>query len=353
MKDFFRGKRILITGNTGFKGVWLTILLQELGAEVTGISRPQDNEDSFFARIGLESRIKQYYFDIENYAKLEETVKAQRPDIIFHLAAQSITFDAYRNPLETFRVNGIGTANILEALRHYTGKCLAILITSDKCYRNNEWPWGYRENDTLAGLDPYSASKSVAEIIVNSYNHSFFKDDDRIKLSTCRAGNVIGGGDWNPYRIVPDCIRAWQEGQPLEIRHPEAIRPWNYVLDVLYGYMKVACELENGDISGESFNFGPLPQNEISVLELVKRLWKSWPDKSFEPYTILDQNNNFFEHRYLKLNSDKAMQMLKWNPKVDIDDAMDLIAKYYASYLDCDVDAYALSVKYVKQFLER
>ncbi len=351
--DHYKGKRVLITGNTGFKGAWLSLYLKYLGAELIGLSKPQEFKKSMYNTCKVETFTNQYYYDIIDYESVRKVIHETNPEIIFHLAAQSITLTAYKKPLSTFQTNSIGTANVLEALRTNEKECSAVIVTSDKCYRNNEWMQGYTETDVLEGVDPYSASKSVAEIISKSYYQSFFKDSGKIRISTCRAGNVIGGGDWNDYRIIPDCIRAWMDQQTLPIRNPKAIRPWNYVLDVLTGYLTTAYHLEHTSINGEAFNFGPNAECEISVHQLVKILWTSWNASNFEPYQISKNPPEFFEHTYLKLNSQKARTMLNWKPQTNIKTGLQATAQWYRQVLENPDSAYGYSMSCIEQYIER
>ena len=239
--NIFRGKKIIVTGNTGFKGSWLSLWLYSLGAKVTGISKDIPSNPSLFEELDLAKKTEHHFENICDALKMKEIFTAVQPDFVFHLAAQPIVSVSYDDPLETFRTNTIGTANILEALRFVSSPCSAVIITSDKCYDNVEWIWGYREQDALGGKDPYSASKGAAELVIKTYFHSYFKKaDSKIKLASIRAGNVIGGGDWALNRIVPDCFRSWNDGKPVKIRNPESTRPWQHVLEPLSGYLRAA-----------------------------------------------------------------------------------------------------------------
>ena len=233
---------------------------------------------SMFRACGVHEFTEQHQANINDYDAVKDVIDKVKPDIIFHMAAQAITLHAYTDPLSTFTTNGMGAGNVLEAVRQIGRDVHVVIISSDKCYKNNEWIWGYRENDEVAGLDPYSASKSVLEIIFNSYYQSFFKHNDNILVASCRSGNVMGGGDWNNHRIVPDCIKAWINKEPITIRSPKSVRAWNYILDILTGYLMTAYQLGNDDINGEAFNLGPKVEGEIDVKGLVDTLWKFWPD---------------------------------------------------------------------------
>ena len=268
--NVYNQKKVLITGNTGFKGSWLTIWLKQLGAEVYGISIDIPSQPSNFLVSKLDEVIKTKFIDINNLESLNEEIKYIQPDFIFHLAAQPIVFDSYKNPINTFNTNIIGTCNILESVRHLTKNCVVILITSDKCYDNVEWIWGYKETDHLGGKDPYSASKAAAEIVIHSYYESFFKKSNNIRIASVRAGNVIGGGDWADSRIIPDAIRSWSENLTLQIRSPKSTRPWQHVLEPLSGYLFLGQQLFNNiNLSGEAFNFGPNDLSNFTVEELL------------------------------------------------------------------------------------
>lgn len=347
----FKDKKILITGNSGFKGAWLTIYLRHLGANIIGISSKPHIEKSMHNYCGLENYIEQYYLDISDYVSLSKVIKDTKPDYIFHMAAQAITLTAYQEPRKTFETNVMGTTNILESLLELDHPCNVVIVTSDKCYRNNEWVWGYRENDVLAGIDPYSASKSMAELVTNSYYHSFFKKSNQIRVTTCRAGNVMGGGDWNQYRIVPDCIRAWMNNESLFLRNPHSIRPWNFVLDVLTGYLKAAAKLNEEQINGEAFNLGPDSYSEITVEKLVSTLWEYWGADDFKPYEVSKEKAEHFEHKHLKLNSEKSHYELGWKPIMNVNDGLKSCALWYKSFLNHPEGIYDFSLKQITDYL--
>lgn len=352
LEQYFKGKRILITGNTGFKGSWLTLMLDNLGANIYGLASSTATSKNLISSISANYITKQFDCDIRDFSGLKKVFDEVKPEIVFHLAANALTLQAYEFPLQTIETNAMGTANVLENLRLSPHRVNGIIITSDKCYQNNEWVWGYRESDVLAGIDPYSASKSLAEIITNSYYNSFFKTDGRIKVCTCRAGNVIGGGDWSDDRIIPDCIKAWQEQSPMSLRNPNAIRPWNYVLDVLWGYLLASYTLDKGAISGESFNFGPSPQSEISVEKLTQLLWKYTPEpKGFKAFEISPNSNKAMEHQYLKLSSDKAASGLSWSSSFNIEMTAEQTALWYHTYFEKRSEIGDLSLKLVDNFI--
>ena len=330
----YAGTKVLITGNTGFKGSWLTAWLLKLGAKVYGISKDIPTKPSMFKELGLEERIVHYNNDIRDLDSLKENIDEIKPDFLFHLAAQPLVSVSYSDPFETISTNVLGTANILEALKCSNHKCIGIIITSDKCYDNVEWAWGYKETDNLGGKDIYSGSKGAAELIINSYYHSFFnKSDSNVKIVSARAGNVIGGGDWAKDRIVPDCVRSWSINEIVEIRSPNATRPWQHVLEPLSGYLTLGQQLyEGNDLSGESFNFGPLSQYNRTVEELIKNLSENWniqdPSKA---YKIIDEIK-FREAGLLKLNCDKAFFYLKWLPTLSYKKLIELTGVWYFNF---------------------
>jgi CDP-glucose 4,6-dehydratase len=312
----FKGKRVLVTGHTGFKGAWLCEWLLGLGAEVTGLSLPPPTEPSLFEQLGLARRLRHIVGDIQEAAVPRKAVMESKPDFVFHLAAQALVRESYRRPRETFAVNAMGTLHVLEALRDHAKPCAAVFITTDKCYENREWPHGYRESDALGGRDPYSASKAAAEIIIGSYRDSFFQNHP-VKIASSRAGNVIGGGDWAAERIVPDCIMALQKGRPIAVRNRRATRPWQHVLEPLSGYLWLGASLAmpklrrcDGPLLASAFNFGPNRDANRTVEELVEEVLRHWPgcwrDKS--------EAGAPHEAGLLQLSTDKAAALLGWLP---------------------------------------
>ena len=330
----FKNKKILITGNTGFKGSWLSAWLIQLGAEVYGISNDIPTKPSMFEGLKLKDKIVHFELDIREYSAVKKVISTVKPDFIFHMAAQPIVVKSYENPVETISTNVMGTTNILEALREINLKCTAIIITSDKCYENVEWIWGYKETDYLGGKDIYSGSKGAAEIIFKSYYHSFFKDPKKsnVRVASVRAGNVIGGGDWADYRIVPDCIRAWVNNESVEIRNPNATRPWQHVLEPLSGYLNLANELEkNIHFNGESFNFGPNSESSKTVKNLLDDLSSYW-NLEHTPSIHPDEITRFHEAGLLKLNCDKSLFHLKWVPTLDYSKLIEFTSKWYYDF---------------------
>ncbi|GHN02874.1 CDP-glucose 4,6-dehydratase [Cytophagales bacterium WSM2-2] len=328
----FLNKKVIVTGNTGFKGAWLTVWLLKLGAKVVGISKDVPTDPSMFYSLDLKNKLTHYEQDIRDLGGIKKIFTEEKPDFLFHMAAQPIVSLSYSNPIETITSNVIGTANILEALRSLETPCCAVIITSDKCYDNVEWTWGYRENDPLGGKDPYSASKGAAELMVKTYFHSFFaKSNSHIRITSVRAGNVIGGGDWAVSRIVPDCIRAWVKGNAVELRNPNATRPWQHVLEPLSGYLRSAQILSQQPEKshGEAFNFGPNADQSHTVFELLEKISSFWNLGTLKEFFVLNTIQNFHEAGLLKLNCDKALHFLNWKPVLEFNQAAEFTALWY------------------------
>jgi CDP-glucose 4,6-dehydratase len=323
----YKGKKVFLTGHTGFKGSWLSQWLLDLGAEITGYSKDIPTNPSLYESLGLVKSLKDIRADIRDQATLEKSLAEAKPDIVFHLAAQPLVRASYDNPLETFEENSLGTARVLEAVRR-NGKVPAlVVVTTDKVYENHGWEYGYRENDPLGGHDPYSASKAAAEIIFSSYARSFFAQGTR--LCSARAGNVIGGGDWAKDRLVPDCIRAWEKGQPVEIRNPAYTRPWEHVLEPLGGYLLLGQRLlkEPEGVHGESFNFGPSGEGDRTTLALVEALAKNWPKANHKNLGTPDKARK--EASALRLNCDRAASRLCWEPSLKFAETVTWTSDWY------------------------
>lgn len=328
----FSGKRVFITGHTGFKGSWLTLLLQQLGAEVMGYALPPTNEHSLFNLLKLSSDIKHIEGDIRDSQLLTTALSSFQPQFVFHLAAQALVRPSYNDPTTTISTNVLGSANLLEAVRLTESVKSLVYVTSDKCYENLEWVWGYRETDQLGGRDPYSASKAAAELIFSSYQRSFFQTRASLGAASARAGNVIGGGDWAVDRIVPDCIRAIQAGIPLRLRNPTATRPWQHVLEPIAGYLLLAAQLYSysSTYSG-AWNFGP-SMKEVRTVYDVAHLITSHLGKgtiSVEPTDL-----SVHEAHFLQLNCDQAHQRLGWYPRWNADKTLEATALWYKAFLD-------------------
>lgn len=350
-KSAYQGKKVLITGNTGFKGSWLTMWLLHLGAEVYGISDKVPTTPSLFEVAKLKEDIHYYEFDILDIERLKRTIETIKPDFIFHLAAQAIVSESFNNPINTFSTNLMGSVHVLESLRLLKEDlaCNVIMITSDKCYENVEWSWGYRENDYLGGKDPYSASKACAEIALSAYYRSFFSNNENIRIVSARAGNVIGGGDWAKDRLVPDCFRAWANGEKVTIRNPHSTRPWQLVLEPLSGYLHLAQRLSmEKKINGESFNFGPKAEQDRSVLQVLRELAQYLPLKSEESLQI-KENTLLKEAGLLKLNCDKALAKLEWLPTLSYEETMQFTGSWYQSFYT-NVEMKDFSVQQLKQY---
>tara|TARA_B100001113_G_scaffold149387_1_gene122528 strand:- start:752 stop:1834 length:1083 start_codon:yes stop_codon:yes gene_type:complete len=332
--EIFKNKKVIVTGHTGFKGSWLTAWLKILGADVIGISLDPPTPVSHYDSANIADGIEDYRTDIRNLDSLVKIFADAKPDYVFHLAAQPIVAKSYNDPIETWTTNVLGTINILEALKNLSNQCTAVIITSDKCYDNVEWEWGYRENDALGGPDPYSASKGAAEIAIKSYVKSYFNNPKKgIRVASARAGNVIGGGDWADNRIVPDSVKAWSNDQPLELRNPHSTRPWQHVLEPLGGYLVLASKLSSNDeLHGEAFNFGPPSQQNYSVLSLVEEMSKHWEKVNWE--VPKKSNDSFYESGLLKLNCDKALHLLDWKAVLKFEDTVKLTAEWYRSFYE-------------------
>tara|TARA_A100001011_G_C14260555_1_gene822199 strand:+ start:719 stop:1807 length:1089 start_codon:yes stop_codon:yes gene_type:complete len=326
---FFK-KRVLITGNTGFKGSWLSFWLLNLGAKVYGISNNIPTKPSLYKTLNLQKKTKYFKLDIKKKYLLKRKIKQIKPDFIFHLAAQSLVNHSYKDPVETFETNSFGTLNLLESLRFLKCKCIAIIITSDKSYKNLEIKRGYRENDIIGGIDPYSASKGAAELIIKSYIKNYFQKNKNLKICVARAGNVIGGGDWSNNRLVPDCAKSWSKGKQVKIRNPNSTRPWQHVLEALGGYLLLAKKLKfDKRLNGEIFNFGPNTKKNLKVINLIETMRNYWPNAIWKKQKTKKQ---FYESRLLKLNSNKAKLKLGWRCILTFNETAKMVSEWYRDY---------------------
>jgi len=352
--NIYKGKKVLITGNTGFKGSWLSVWLAMLGADVYGYALNIPTKPSMFEILDLEKKVRHHWRDIRDNEELSKYVQSVRPDFIFHLAAQSIVSLSFKEPFETITTNVIGTTSLLEAIRNITWNCTCILITSDKVYDNVEWMWGYRENDRLGGKDIYSGSKGAAELIIRSYIDSFIHQLPHLKTGIARAGNVIGGGDWAKDRIVADCVRAIAERKPVEIRCPKATRPWQHVLEPLSGYLTLGQYLYEGLVeTGEAFNFGPYAEPPKSVLDVTCDLIKVWGLDAAQYVKVVDEIP-FHEATLLKLNCDKAYTQLKWQSTLDYDRCIQMITDWYLAYYENNTkDMYRLTTDQINEYISQ
>jgi len=334
MKDvlkLFSGRKVFITGHTGFKGSWLAFLLNEAGADVMGFALKPSPPLNHFELLGLDKKIKHIVGDIRDANLLSSKLKEFKPEFVFHLAAQALVRPSYDDPLDTFSTNVMGSANLLEAVRRSDSVRSLVYITSDKCYENVEWIWGYRENDRLGGIDPYSASKAAAEILFSSYARSFLDVKSGLGAATTRAGNVIGGGDWAVDRIIPDCIRAMSSGQPIRIRNPMATRPWQHVLEPLTGYLMLAAHLYDDPKSwGGAWNFGPSSTDVRTVHDVAKIIVDYFGKGKIE---VVESTNQVHEARLLQLNCDKSHQLLGWHPRWNSEQTLRETAAWYKEML--------------------
>lgn len=350
--NFWLGKRVMVTGSTGFKGSWLTIWLGSLGAEVLGYSLQPPSQPSLFDAVRLREQIVQVTGDIRDGEKVAREMRSFAPEVVFHLAAQPLVRTSYEQPRETFETNVIGTLSVYEAVRSCDSVRSLISVTTDKCYENKEWPWGYRETDTLGGHDPYSASKACAELLSSAYRNSYFRavghdGTCRIGLATARAGNVIGGGDWGVDRLVPDTVRSIVEGHDVVLRNPHAIRPWQHVLEPLSGYLMLAQALflEPGKYCG-AWNFGPSASEAITVEQLVTFALRLWPSPAGLGIEVAGQPH---ETNCLRLDSSKARTLLGWKPRWNTEAALRQTVTWYKGFYSGD-DMQSLSLCQIRDY---
>ena len=349
----YKNKKVLITGHTGFKGSWLSIWLNELGAEITGMSFDPNTERDNFVLSNISSSINDLRGDIRNKKEVFEVFNNVQPEIVFHMAAQSLVLDSYENPLFTYETNTLGTANILEAIRNTDSVQTAIMITTDKVYQNKEWIWGYRENEPIGGYDPYSASKGAADVIINSYRNSFFNlknyNKHRKSLSSVRAGNVIGGGDWSKNRIIPDCIKAIENNELIEIRNPSATRPWQHVLEPLGGYLLLGAKMiEFPNKFSDNWNFGPTFDNIFDVRTLVNSLINNYNSGD---WIDISKNNTPHEAHLLSLDISKAYFQLGWKPVLNFEETISYTTEWYK---ECKTkDVYQICKNQIKKYSEK
>ena len=349
--DVYRGRRVLVTGHTGFKGSWLVLWLKHLGAEVAGYSLDVPSSPSNFDLLDLETQISHYVGDIRDRARLSQVLEEFRPDMVFHLAAQALVRLSYADPVTTFETNIMGMVNLLECVRTCPWIEVAVLITSDKAYQNVEWCWGYRENDPLGGLDPYSGSKSCADLVANSYYHSFLRHTPT-RVATTRAGNVIGGGDWGNDRIVPDCVRAWSEGKSVMVRNPQATRPWQHVLEPLSGYLWLGARLwqKAKGLNGEAFNFGPDSVVNQTVAELLCAMETRWPGAHWEVPDGCVQGNH--EATLLKLSCDKALFHLDWRAVLNFSETAVFTVDWYRAWHGKELDLLTYTLDQIDHYCQ-
>ncbi|EKS00265.1 CDP-glucose 4,6-dehydratase [Leptospira mayottensis 200901122] len=349
--NIYKNKKILITGHTGFKGSWLVTWLQSLGAEVAGFSLDIPTSPNHFELLNLDKKIKDYRGDVRDRNKFSTFIDEFKPEIIFHMAAQALVRKSYQDPVGTFETNVMGMVNLLDIIRTKSFVEVVVIITSDKAYRNNEWCWGYRETDVLGGHDPYSSSKSCADLIAQSYHYSFLKDT-KTKIAITRAGNVIGGGDWAADRIVPDCIRAWSKNEPVFIRSPLATRPWQHVLEPLSGYLLLGEKLYVGQegLIGEAFNFGPDASIDQTVSELLNAMMKRWPGVRWEIPKGYEGGGK--EANLLKLSCDKVLFHLKWKSVLDFNETVDFTVNWYKNWVEKKENVYNFTLSQIHLYCQ-
>ncbi len=351
LKNFISGKKIFITGHTGFKGSWLSLLLKEMGGIITGYSKDIQTSKDNFVVTELSNKITDLRGDINDYSALVDCLKISQPEILFHLAAQPLVRYSYENPQETYMTNVMGTLHVLEAVRECKSVKALVIITTDKCYENKEWHWGYRETDTLGGYDPYSSSKACAEILVSSYRNTFFNIDKLsihdTAIATVRAGNVIGGGDWSKDRIIPDCIRYLEKNKPVIVRNPLALRPWQHVIEPIFGYVMLAKALyENPQKFSTPFNFGPETESIVPVSDVIDIVIQCYGKGSWEQSASQHAPH---EANLLKLNIDKAKTELNWKPVWNINTAIEKTVDWYKK---CGQEnMYDLCMKQINEYL--
>ncbi|MCW3100999.1 MAG: rfbG [Chthonomonadaceae bacterium] len=346
---FWHGKRVLITGHTGFKGSWLALWLQKCGAEVAGYALPPPTDaPSLYQSAGVDDGLHSVFGDIRDEARLTALMTEFRPEITLHLAAQALVRESYANPVETYSVNVMGTVHFLEAIRHSSDVRVALVITSDKCYENRGWAWGYRENEPMGGYDPYSSSKGCAELVTAAYRASYFNQDAGMPVvASARAGNVIGGGDWAKDRLIPDIVRALQENRPVPIRSPYAIRPWQHVLEPLSGYLTLAEHCwQEGPACAEGWNFGPNDSDARPVEWIVERMTQLWGESA---RWERDSNPHPHEAHSLKLDASKAKMRLDWQPRLDLATTLDWVVEWYREQAR-GVDARALTLDQIARY---
>ena len=326
--EFWRGRRVLVTGHTGFKGSWLALWLSSMGAEVTGVADRVPTEPSLYelARVGEDAHTIRA--DVRDAEAVRSAIAEARPEVVLHLAAQPLVRRSFSEPRETFEVNVMGTVNVLDAVRLVPGIRAVVNVTSDKCYENREWEWAYREDEPMGGHDPYSSSKGASELVTSAYRRSFFGEPDGPRLASARAGNVIGGGDWGADRLIPDVMRAALAGAAVDIRNPSATRPWQHVLNPLSGYLALAERLCDDADAATAWNFGPLESDARPVGWIIERLASMWPGGLAWEH---DGGEHPHEARYLKVDSSRARAHLAWTPRWDLDRALESIVEWYAA----------------------
>lgn len=328
-QGFWKNKRVFVTGHTGFKGSWLVLWLKERGATVCGYGLAPHTTPNLFELAKIETQIESVIGNICDLEKLKSHISKFQPEIVFHMAAQSLVRPSYRDPVETYATNVMGTVNLLEAVRATTSVRSVVVVTSDKCYENKEWAWGYRESEPMGGADPYSSSKGCAELVVSAYRRSFFEKDKRVGIASARAGNVIGGGDWSEDRLIPDCVRSLEKGQAILIRNPNAIRPWQHVLEPLHGYMQLAEKAYKDPIAySQGWNFGPDVEQAKPVKWIADHIVRHWSGAKWQDAS---DPNAPHEAMFLKLDSTLARTHLDWQPRLNLESTLEMVMGWYRS----------------------
>lgn len=350
--EFWKDKKVFLTGHTGFKGGWISLWLSSMGAKVTGYALAPNTEPNFYDAVKIESILKKSYIsDIRDLESLQNAISESKPDILIHMAAQPLVRYSYLNPVETYAINVMGVVNVLESVRTVRGIRSVVIVTTDKCYENNEWVWGYRENEPMGGCDPYSNSKGCAELVTSAYRQSYFSPElyskHCVALASARAGNVIGGGDWSIDRLIPDAIRAFEKKEILTLRNPLATRPWQHVLEPLSGYLVLAQALYNeGTKFNGAWNFGPIEREEYTVKYVINLLIRKWRDAAD---WIQYSGESPHEANYLKLDCSKARNYLGWKSKWELDKTLQSIVDWHNAYKDSK-DMRAFSLKQIMQY---
>ncbi|MBI5048523.1 MAG: CDP-glucose 4,6-dehydratase [Deltaproteobacteria bacterium] len=347
----YQNRTVLITGHTGFKGAWLSLWLHHLGANVIGYSLKPPTNPNLFELCNLKDKLIHIQGDVRDFGHLKDIIKEYKPEIIFHMAAQSLVRRSYHDPVETYSTNVMGTVHLLEAVRHVGGVKAVINVTSDKCYENKEWIWGYRESDPMGGYDPYSSSKGCAELVTNAYLKSYFNSgnykEHGVSLASVRAGNVIGGGDWAEDRLIPDCIKAVMKNSPIIIRYPDAVRPWQHILEPLYGYLLLAQRLcQDGAKFAEAWNFGPNDEDVKPVRWIAEHIVEMWGDNA---RWEIAKDNHPHEAHCLKLDCSKAKSKIEWQPRWDLKIALEKTVEWYKRYCNHE-DMFKITMAQVQSY---
>lgn len=348
-RGFYQDKLVFVTGHTGFQGSWLSLWLTLLGAKVVGYSLSPSTNPSLFDLLDIKKIITSKIYNINDKNRLFSELSKHKPDIVIHLAAQALVRKSYENPIETFSTNILGTANLLESIRDVPSVKACLVMTSDKAYENKEWNYAYRENDPMGGHDPYSASKGAAELVVSSYRRSFFNQKNSPGIASIRAGNVIGGGDWAKDRIIPDCIRSILSNKKIILRNPKAVRPWQYVLESLSGLLLVGSKLvKDSQKFGEAWNIGPMTISDVSVRDLTEKIIKKWGSGS-----IGIKRNYLHEAKYLRLDSSKISNILKWKSTYSIEESIDETVNWYLNYKKNKRTIYDYTVSQIENYVSK